>query len=407
MDSNKIRLVLEKIAEWSLYLLIFALPFSKSIIEIMIVTALVSLIISKVIARDKPIIAADVVDIPLYIFLFISLASLVNTSYMALSLRALFSKTLKFAALFLITREIINTRNKLKNFAVVALSSCILIVIDGFIQYFITHVDFLHGYRSFKFVTTEAKNLGAVTASFPFPNDLSAWILAFIFPVGMVAFWGKRNLVNRLFYVLTFASLGYLLILTKVRGAWASFLIVACIAAFIKIKKRILIPAILLFSIVLSLNKPVVEYITAMTSINDRSVMWKNSVEIFKRHPIIGSGLNTFYVNYAKVRTDEYRDRKGSYAHNCYLQMVAEIGLAGLISFLIFAAAIMIKCLREAKKINDPFYNSLILGIGLGLTAFLAHSAVDTNLYSLNLAALFWISAGILMAAVRIAGSDI
>ena len=58
-----------------------------------------------------------------------------------------------------------------------------------------------------------------------------------------------------------------------------------------------------------------------------------------------------------------------------------------------------IKCLR---KTADIFMYPMILGTGLGLLAFLIHSAVDTNLYSLPLAALFWLSCGILSAAVKI-----
>lgn len=407
MDKDKVCLYLDKTAEWSLYLLIFAMPFSKSIIEIAIVAALVCLAARKVISKERPLTAADIADIPLYVLLFASLVSLANTSYMALSVRALFSKSLKFAALFLISREIINTRQKLKNFAAIAMLSCVIIIIDGFAQHFITHVDFLHNYPSFKFVGPADGNLGAPTASFPYPNDFSAWILMFIFPAAMFAFWGKRSLIERLFYVSIFAALAGLLFLTKVRGAWASFIIASAVMLFLKLRKRFIVLIAVLFSIGLFINKPVIRYVTDMTSLNDRGVMWNNGWKIFKAHPVIGSGLNTFYVNYAKVRTDEYRDRKGSYAHNCYLQMAAETGVIGLLSFLVFAIAVVLKCLWVAKNTKEPFHHSLLLGIGLGLLAFLIHSAADTNLYSLNLAALFWISAGIAVSAVNIAKSDI
>lgn len=403
----KPQVLFEKLAEWSLYLLIFALPFSKSIVEITIVTALSSLIIKKLSAKERPFLKADIVDIPLYVFLFMSLASLANTSYMALSVRALFSKSLKFAVLFLIAREVIDTRRKLKDFATMALLSCIIIMIDGYTQYFVTHVDFLHNYGSFKFIDPSKMNLGAPTASFPYPNDFSAWILVFIFPIVLFAFWGPRALLNRVFYGAIFVSLLYLLILAKVRGAWASFLIAAGILSLLKMKRRVMALTMILLSVIIFMNKPFIQYVTSMSSASDRTEMWKNGWEIFKKHPIIGNGLNTFYVNYAKVRRDAYRDKKGSYAHNCYLQMAAEIGVIGLVSFLVFVTAILVKCFQSAKKIKEPFYHCMILGTGLGILAFLIHSFVDTNLYSLNLAALFWVAAGILMAAVRMAGSDI
>jgi hypothetical protein len=42
----------------------------------------------------------------------------------------------------------------------------------------------------------------------------------------------------------------------------------------------------------------------------------------------------------------------------------------------------------------------------LGIIAFLIHSIVDTNLFSLNLAALFWTTAGVLAACVNISGKE-
>ena len=127
---------------------------------------------------------------------------------------------------------------------------------------------------------------------------------------------------------------------------------------------------------------------------------------IFMHHPIIGNGLNTFYDNYMKVRQDDMRNKHGSYAHNCYLQMAAETGLVGLAAFLAFVTALLLKGFRSLRGIKDSFYYSIVLGAGLGLVAFLVHSAGDTNLYSLPLAALFWLSAGILMATVKIAESN-
>ena len=140
---------------------------------------------------------------------------------------------------------------------------------------------------------------------------------------------------------------------------------------------------------------------------DDRPVMLKNSVEIFKKHPIIGNGLNTFFVEYREIRNDSEKGRRGSYAHNCYLQMAADIGLLGLISFLLFVSAVLAAGFKVLKTVKDPLYYSLILGIGMGLTAFLVHSAGDTNLYSLPLAALFWLSAGVLLATIKLAKADI
>lgn len=130
--------------------------------------------------------------------------------------------------------------------------------------------------------------------------------------------------------------------------------------------------------------------------------MWTNSWKVFMKHPVIGNGLNTFYRHYANVREDEYKYKKGSYAHNCYLQMAAETGIVGLTSFLVLLGVFFITSIKRISQLGNNFYAALTTGLLAGIFAFLVHSSTDTNLYSLNLAALFWFSLGLVTAILRI-----
>lgn len=404
MNNIRLASAFDRISAWSLYIFIFALPFSKSIVEITTVTALVSLLIKKALMREKVLNFERGVDIILAVFLAANLISLFNTPDMALSLRAFFSKSLKFAAVFLVTRETINSRVKLSNLMIMATISCVIIIIDGLTQHFITHIDFLHNYPSFNFVDSVPSFLGAPTASFPYPNGFAAWILVFIFPVGMFVIFGRWDWLKKMFFGSVLILLGYLLALTKTRGAWLAFIAALTASLIFKLNKAglALLAVFLIFAFFADAS--FVNYITSSASMNDRTTMWKNSWEIFRQHPVIGNGLNTFFINYAKVRDDEDRNKRGSYAHNCYIQMAADIGLVGLLSFILFAGAVIARALRSLRKIGeDSFYWPLVFGTVLGLTAFLVHSAVDTNLYSLPLAALFWMTAGLLMSMIKIA----
>jgi len=407
MKSEKFLAPLDKIAEWALYIIIFTLPFSKSIVEVFIAVGIFSLLVRKIILRER-FFPNTYVEITLYIFVAASLISIFNTqhSQLGLSARAFFSKTLKFAALFLIAKEIINTREKLTNFVIMAALSCFIILVDCFVQYYITHVDFLHNYTSFLYSPDRPSVRGVPTASFPFQNDFASWIVVFIFPALCLAIFAKRNFLKTAFAISNFIGLAYALVLTKVKGAWIGCVVSFLILSIIKLKKvawGVLFVAVLA---TLYINSARISDAVFTVSLKDRSVMWKNSMTIFMHHPIIGNGLNTFYDNYMKVRQDDMRNKHGSYAHNCYLQMAAETGLVGLAAFLAFVTALLLKGFRSLRGIKDSFYYSIVLGAGLGLVAFLVHSAGDTNLYSLPLAALFWLSAGILMATVKIAESN-
>lgn len=401
--TDRIIVALDKIATWSIFLMILCLPFGKSIVEITIVTALGSVVAGKLLKGERLITDHSWANFFLYCYLAASLLSIVNSSSLSLSVRAFFTKSLKFAALFLVVKEIINSREKLNGFTVIAMLSSLIVVTDAFIQHFITHVDLLHNYPSFKYQATQPFDQTFPTACFPFPNDFAAWMLIFIFPIGMHAFFSRGSVVSRGLTGFISACLIYLLVLTKVRGAWLGFLIALGSLSVFRLKRVFVIAVLVIVAGALFMNKEFIPEILSRASISDRNIMWKNGFEIFKEHPLIGNGVNTFFNKYKEIRDDEYRGIKGSYAHNCYLQMAADTGLFGLAAFLSFVAVLIGSGLLFMRRCREPFYRTLALGLTTGIIAFLLHSFVDTNLYSLNLAALFWLSCGFLTAVMAIA----
>ncbi len=89
------------------------------------------------------------------------------------------------------------------------------------------------------------------------------------------------------------------------------------------------------------------------------------------------------------------------YAHNCYLQMAAETGIFGLLIFLWFVAALLKGAVFKVLKFKDKFLKATLIGIVGGILAYLVHSFVDTHLYSLPLAVLFWAMAGLAAAKIE------
>ncbi len=130
----------------------------------------------------------------------------------------------------------------------------------------------------------------------------------------------------------------------------------------------------------------------------DRATMWNTAWAMILAKPWWGHGYNTFMPNYGNFAPD--RHVWPAYAHNCYLQIVAETGLAGLASFsafLFLAVRLWCRALRSSAiyPVQDPFSVRLLAGLCAALIGFLAHSAFDTNLYALRQAVLFWSLAGV------------
>ena len=81
------------------------------------------------------------------------------------------------------------------------------------------------------------------------------------------------------------------------------------------------------------------------------------------------------------------------YAHNCFLQLGAEVGLLGLGAFLVPVLAV---AWREGAA--GGVWRGPREALFWGLVAFLIQSAFDTNLYAFQAAHAFWIAWGALNA---------
>jgi O-antigen ligase len=403
------------LSKWCVFMLIFALPFSKSIIEICIAVSLAALVVKKVLLKER-LLPDEPMKIPLLLFLLLSCLSFFNTEFLYLSFRALITKYIKFVLLYFIVIETIDTREKLKDLLTMAVLSFTIITIDGYIQYYISHVDLLHYYPSFKYVPdyNVVSFIGFPTASFPYPNDLAAWLIMFLLPILSVILFAVISWRKRVICMLLFVIAFYLFILAKARSAWLGLTISIPVLLLFNIKKAfiVVLAILLVLSAVVLINSILpsdAKYSTSLlsdifsfTSISDRMTMWQNSWKVYMRHPVIGNGINTFYRHYMEVREDEYKHKKGSYAHNCYLQMAAETGVIGLGAFLFAIAVFLVTSVRKIVRMKHNVYGPISVGLLAGIIAFLIHSFFDTNLYSLNLAALFWFSLGLETAISRV-----
>lgn len=402
MDKkNKIIDILGSITEYSIYILIFCLSFSKSIIEICITVAFCSWLLKKLLTKDLRL-KRTPLDRFLLVFLIFSSLSLITTPDKALVLKALFSKCLKYIALYFIVVETIDSQVKLKNLIKVTFASAAIVMVDSYIQYYFTHFDLIRHYPSFKYVTYSA-GYGFPTGPFPFPNDLSGWMLIILMTALSFFIWDAGSGFLRLILAAFLGPFVYLFYLANTRSAWLGFFIAFFITLVVQNKKFIIVAVLLIAILSLPfLPKQKAADIFGLSSMQDRAFMWRTGWKIFMQHPVIGNGLNTFFGEFRKFREDDYRGLRGSYAHNGYLQIAADTGILGLSAFLLLLGAAFFNVLGYIRRSKDKFYKIFALGLGAGLLAFLIHSLFDTNLQSLPLATLFWFSLAVLMALTGI-----
>lgn len=127
---------------------------------------------------------------------------------------------------------------------------------------------------------------------------------------------------------------------------------------------------------------------------------------MIKDHPFLGVGLGNYRIVYPSYRSLEElsitpEGKRYSKAHNDYLQILAETGIVGIVSFLWIIIVVSCMCLRVIMDKKDSFYSLMITGIFAGMLATLVHAFFSSNLRIPSSAMTFWLFLGIIGAVYK------
>ena len=115
----------------------------------------------------------------------------------------------------------------------------------------------------------------------------------------------------------------------------------------------------------------------------------QSAIEQFKLNPLIGTGSGTF-LYYGRLFRARGSYRDPVYAHNDYLQFLAEFGIVGMMGLLLFLFAHLHRGWKSFQEMSDARSHSAITGSNsLALTvgalsvisAYMVHSMFDFNLH--------------------------
>jgi O-antigen ligase len=202
------------------------------------------------------------------------------------------------------------------------------------------------------------------------------------------------------FLILLVSSTAMLLalILSNSRGGiLASFLSLTALL-FVLVRKRAgihqrllaMVMGISLILVVILFNQVLAyRFSFSVRDAPERLELWKNSFDIIRDAPWLGTGLGS----YARV-IPQYRSRQDlifvsgiplpaavHFAHNDYLQLVTEGGVLAL-SLLVWAMVrTTAHLLRQLRQINRWEYQVTAYSLVAGLLMLLAHSLVDFNFH--------------------------
>lgn len=395
MGKIKITKVCDNVILFSLYAIAFFLPISKAIIEGFSILAITSYLIKKLVSFED--IPKTPLNLPLFIYLFICIISISISSNLKISARTFFAKTLQDFAFFFVVAETLNSKRRLKNVLSVLFLSSLVLGIDGLYQYF-THKDFLRN-RPLTF--------SRIYASLITANAFGCY-LTMVIPFLISRFFYKFKVkISRFIYFALLILLFICLLLTASRGAWLAFL---TSILFMSIWLRSLVVFLIVLGIVVLITRifypPFVKekltkfLVFSDTSSIERKFIWQVGWKMFITKPWIGLGLGTFMFNFKKFIANGY-EYGPAYAHNCYLQMASEIGIIGLVSFLLILVSFFYSGIKALNTYEKKFSWYVLLASLAAISGYCVQMAVDTILYSLDLGMLFWLVLGMGVAAMN------
>ena len=136
------------------------------------------------------------------------------------------------------------------------------------------------------------------------------------------------------------------------------------------------------------------------TSADLRWALWDSTMYIVRENPVWGIGWNTFYLVYPEYNYYIQGPNVLMYhAHNLYLNMLAEIGIPGLISFITVLIGHVVTSIRLK---GDVFRKAASIGVGALAVGVLVSGLSDFELYSHQVTITFWLLLGWVGAFVKV-----
>jgi len=130
-----------------------------------------------------------------------------------------------------------------------------------------------------------------------------------------------------------------------------------------------------------------------------RTVATLRTLDLVAHYPLFGTGLGSFRAVFTSVQTPELGLGLYRYAHNDWVQLAAEMGMAGLVVTIWLIVYLIRQARRRLKEGGVRSSWWLTLGCAASLTAVGVHSLVDFNLHIPSNAFLCTAVAGLLCAA--------
>ena len=236
------------------------------------------------------------------------------------------------------------------------------------------------------------------------PNILAEYLIMTI-PLSVSLFWHSKRIHKKIIFLGTTLIMSLALVLTLSRGGWLGFAFSAFIF-IILVERRLLLTLIpITLGGVYLLPQTIINRILSIGNLSDSSnayriTMWEITLDIIKDNWVAGVGFG--HLPFKQTFETYIRTHPTFHAHNTYLETAAEMGIPGLIVFLLFLFTLFKYGIKKLVKSEDKYISTVSAGVLSGLGGVMFHGAVENVLYLPKIIITFWILVSFILTLVRI-----
>lgn len=376
----------------------FIYPFLPDAIGLVMLLAMGFFVLLRAILFKEHFEVMDL-TLPIALFAFVAIFSTLTSVEPMGSIRDLALNAAGLSFVFAMTNSIKN-KKELNGFISVFMLSALIVALIGIVQKF-TGVQMRPEWLDTENNTDIAVRVYSV---FYNPNILAEY-LVMLTPIAVGLSWHTKSLRKKLVFMAATAILLICLLLTLSRGGWVGILF-AALTFVILVDRRLLLLAIpigfggLMFLPTQMLNRILSIGSTIDSSNSYRIKIWNITMDVIRDNLVGGVGFG--YIPFKKTFETYIRTMPIYHAHNTYLEVAAEIGIAGLFIFILFLFSTIKYAYINLVKSTDKYFRYIGAGLCASVVGIMAHGLVEHFLYIPRIIFTFWIIIGIIFTSIKI-----
>lgn len=245
---------------------------------------------------------------------------------------------------------------------------------------------------------------GRVFSTFSNPNNFAQLLILFM-PFFVPAFVFSKRKGEKFLVVAGLCVTFVALLMTYSRSCWVGFALAAVLFVFIYDKRFVIPAAILVIAAIPFLPETIMNRIFTIGSMGDSSnsyriYIWRSCWEMIKDFGVCGLGLGpaSFRVMYPGYSSAVAVT--APHSHMLYIQLVLEMGILGVVSFLGFIFALVKRAAGKMRKMSDELrcYTAASISALFGI-AFVC--CAEYIWFYPRIMFAFWIIPGLMLAMLR------